>query len=86
LLTAFEYYEDAKLYYWLREAKNTNAEIDYLYQIENTIYPVEVKAGKTGTLKSLQVYFAEKNENTGIRFIVLSIIPKYSIIRVYFKV
>ncbi len=68
LLTTFEYYEDARLYYWLREAKNTNAEIDYLYQIENTIYPVEVKAGKTGTLKSLQVYFAEKNENTGIRF------------------
>jgi len=68
LLASFHHYEDAKLYYWVREAKNTNAEIDFLHQVNNTIYPVEVKAGKTGTLKSLQVYLAEKKENTGIRF------------------
>ncbi len=68
LLTSFDFFEDAKLYYWIREAKNTNAEIDFLYQINNNIYPVEVKAGKTGTLKSLQVYLAEKKETTGIRF------------------
>ena len=68
LLSSFEYYEDAKLYYWSREAKNANAEIDFLFQVNNKIYPVEVKAGKSGTLKSLQVYLAEKNENTGIRF------------------
>ena len=68
LLASFNHYEDAKLYYWVREAKNTNAEIDFLHQINNTIYPVEVKAGKIGTLKSLQVYLAEKKENRGIRF------------------
>jgi predicted AAA+ superfamily ATPase len=68
LLTLFEYFEDAKLYYWSRDAKNANAEIDFLFQLGNKIYPVEVKAGKTGTLKSLQVYLAEKNQNTGIRF------------------
>jgi predicted AAA+ superfamily ATPase len=67
LVSSFEYYEDAKLYYWSREAKNANAEIDFLFQIENRIFPIEVKAGKTGTLKSLQVYLAEKNKNTGIR-------------------
>ncbi len=67
LLSSFEHFEDAKLFYWSREAKNANAEIDFLFQIENKIYPIEVKAGKTGTLKSLQVYLTEKNENTGIR-------------------
>jgi predicted AAA+ superfamily ATPase len=67
LISSFECYEDARLYYWIREEKNANAEIDFLYQIENKIYPVEVKAGKTGTLKSLQVYLAEKKEETGIR-------------------
>jgi len=67
LLSSFAFYEDAKLYYWTREAKNANAEIDYLYQIGNRIFPIEVKAGKTGTLKSLQVYLAEKKEDTGIR-------------------
>ena len=67
LLSSFEHYEDARLFYWSREAKNANAEIDFIFQIENKIYPIEVKAGKTGTLKSLQVYLSEKNENTGIR-------------------
>jgi hypothetical protein len=68
LLSLFGVYEDARLYYWSREAKNANAELDFLFQHNNKIYPVEVKAGKTGTLKSLQVYLAEKGENTGIRF------------------
>jgi uncharacterized protein len=60
-------YHDQKLNYWIREAKNSNAEIDCLFQIGNSIYPVEIKAGKTGTLKSLHVYLAEKNKKTGIR-------------------
>lgn len=67
LIASFDYYEDAKLYYWAREAKNANAEIDYVFQIGNKIYPIEVKAGKTGTLKSLQVYLTEKNKHVGIR-------------------
>ncbi len=67
LISSFEFYEDAKLYYWAREAKNANAEIDFLFQIGNRISPIEVKAGKTGTLKSLQVYLTEKKEDTGIR-------------------
>jgi predicted AAA+ superfamily ATPase len=67
LISSSEFYEDARLYYWVREEKNANAEIDFLFQIENKIYPIEVKAGKTGTLKSLQVYLAEKKEETGIR-------------------
>jgi predicted AAA+ superfamily ATPase len=68
LLSLFGVYEDARLFYWSREAKNANAELDFLFQHNNKIYPIEVKAGKTGTLKSLQVYLAEKGEHTGIRF------------------
>jgi len=44
--TSFEYYEDAKLYYWTREAKNTNAEIDFVFQIENKFIPLKKKQGK----------------------------------------
>ena len=68
LITGFDMYEDARLYYWMREKKNANAEIDFLHQIKNRIYPIEVKAGKSGTLKSLQVYLGEKGQKTGIRF------------------
>lgn len=62
------FFEEEKLWYWTRESKNSNAEIDFLYQKGNKIFPVEVKAGKRGTLKSLHVYLSEKKEYTGIRF------------------
>jgi predicted AAA+ superfamily ATPase len=62
------HYLDAKLYYWKREEKNANAEIDYLLQLRNKIVPVEVKAGKTGSLKSLHVFLAQYEKNFAIRF------------------
>lgn len=68
LLTTAPPYLDSKLYYWTREAKSSNSEIDYLYQHQNRIFPIEVKSGKGGTLKSLQVYLFEKKLNTGIRY------------------
>jgi len=67
IIASFSFYKETKLYYWVREAKNSNAEIDYLFQKNNEIYPIEVKAGKTGTLKSLQVFLGEKGKQKGIR-------------------
>ena len=37
LLASFPFYKEAKLYYWSREAKSSNAEVDYLFQKENEI-------------------------------------------------
>lgn len=68
LLTVEKPYIDSRLYYWMREKKNANAEVDYVFQQNNNIFPVEVKAGKTGSLKSLHVYLLEKKMKTGIRF------------------
>ena len=67
LLAGSESHLDPELYYWNREEKNSNAEIDFIYQNKNKLYPIEVKAGKIGTLKSLQIYLAEKKLNVGIR-------------------
>ena len=67
LIANSAFYTEQKLNYWTRDAKNANAEIDYLYQIGNQVFPVEVKAGKRGTLKSLHVYLSEKKKKTGIR-------------------
>ncbi len=67
LIASNEVYSEQKLNYWIREAKNSNTEIDCLYQIENEIFPIEIKAGKRGTLKSLHVFLAEKNKKNGIR-------------------
>ncbi len=68
LLTLSPPYIESKLYYWTREQRNANAEIDYIFQWNNSFLPIEVKAGKTGSLKSLQVYLFEKNLKTGLRF------------------
>ncbi len=68
LISSGKSYLDNKLFYWIREEKNSNAETDYIFQHNNILYPVEVKAGKTGTLKSLHIYLNEKKLKTGIRF------------------
>jgi len=68
LLCMPPYFSENNIYYWMREQRNSAAEIDYLVQSENRVVPIEVKAGKTGTLKSLQIYVSEKNLNKAIRF------------------
>lgn len=68
LISSNKPFMDGKLFYWMREKKNASAEIDYLLLHKNRMYPAEVKAGKTGTLKSLHLYLYEKKLNTGIRF------------------
>ena len=52
-------YEKPELYYWNREKKSSSAEVDYLLSIGNVVIPVEVKAGTSGSLKSLQVFLSE---------------------------
>ncbi len=61
-------YTESELYYWMREKRNSEAEIDFIGEIKNLPLPIEVKAGKTGTLKSLQVYMYEKKLETAMRF------------------
>jgi predicted AAA+ superfamily ATPase len=47
-------HQASQLCYWLREGKSSNAEVDYVISQGNLIVPVEVKAGISGALKSLQ--------------------------------
>lgn len=68
LLYGIPQYEKPQLYYWNREQKSSNAEVDYLLSVGSSVVPVEVKAGKTGTLKSLQVFVAEKKSPLALRF------------------
>ena len=56
------------LYYWVREARNAAAEIDYLMTAGQRIVPVEIKAGKTGSLRSLHQFLQEKRRDFGLRF------------------
>ena len=60
-------FEEHPLFYWHREEKNANAEVDYLWAHEGHIVPVEVRAGTSGSLKSLQVFLAEKKLDLAVR-------------------
>ena len=57
-----------ELNYWIREAKSSNAEVDYVVAIDGRIVPIEVKAGARGALKSLHQFVAEKNVPVAVRF------------------
>ena len=61
-------FEPPRLTYWLREAKSANAEVDYATANGNQVIPIEVKAGKSGALKSLQQFALNKNAALCVRF------------------
>ena len=44
-----------ELFYWSRNSKSSNAEVDYLAICNGEIFPVEVKSGPAGKLKSLHL-------------------------------
>lgn len=67
LRTIFPPYMPPALYYWQRQNKGSAAEVDYIIQYENQIIPIEVKAGTTGSLKSLREFIIEKNKTLAIR-------------------
>lgn len=67
LLVLQENYYKAKLYYWVREAKNSNAEIDYMIEKEGEIIPIEVKSGASGRLKSLHMFLDNFQIEKGLK-------------------
>jgi hypothetical protein len=60
---------DSELFYWAREAPGSSAEVDYLAVRKGEIYPIEVKSGVCGSLKSLHLMLQTyKNCPQGIVF------------------
>ncbi len=46
---------DGEIYYWARDKKGSSAEIDYFIGVHGKSYPIEVKSGKAGSLKSMHM-------------------------------
>ena len=61
-------YETPVLYYWTREARNAAAEVDYLVAPARRVVPVEIKAGTTGSLRSVHQFLKEKRGDFALRF------------------
>lgn len=67
LLKSFSCYRQERLFYWQREAKSSNAEVDYLIQKGTHIVPIEVKSGRKGSMQSLHLFMQEKKIPLGVR-------------------
>ena len=67
-ILSFQYNALSALHFWVREKKESTAEVDYLFQYDGLVIPIEVKAGKEGTLKSLHSYMDIAPHKMAIRF------------------
>ncbi|MEI6670155.1 MAG: ATP-binding protein [Acidobacteriota bacterium] len=60
-------FQDVPLFYWHREARSTNAEVDYVVSEGGEVLPVEVKATHGGALRSVFQFLDEKKRARAIR-------------------
>ena len=59
---------EPELYFWVREELNSQAEVDFLIASGSKVLPIEIKAGSSGTLKSLKLFLdSHRQSPLGIR-------------------
>ena len=56
------------LHFWVREKKQSDAEVDFLYKFDGQVIPVEVKSGTYGKLRSLHQFLELSDISTAVRF------------------
>jgi uncharacterized protein len=68
LIASGDPFLSSELFFWARDKSGSSSEIDYCITRKGKIYPIEVKSGTTGRLRSLRVFMEEKRPLFGIRF------------------
>ena len=79
------------LYYWQNLSRGAQAEVDYVIAKDMKVVPLEVKAGTTGSMKSMYQFMANKQLTYGIRTSLenfgalekVDIIPLYALSNMY---
>lgn len=66
-------FESSNLYYWLRDKKKQNAEVDFVISVKEAVLPLEVKSHVSGKMRSLLVFMAEHKDLS--RALRLSLLP-----------
>jgi predicted AAA+ superfamily ATPase len=60
--------QEGELWYWQKEDRSSNAELDYLVRFKDQVIPVEVKSGTPGTSRSLRLFLNSHSDSSyGIR-------------------
>jgi len=66
-LLAIDMNSNKKIPFWVREQKQANAEVDFAVPYKHYIIPLEVKAGKTGSLRSLHQFLDRAGHGCAVR-------------------
>ncbi|MEA1946144.1 MAG: AAA family ATPase [Thermodesulfobacteriota bacterium] len=66
-LLALDMKTSRKPSFWIREKKQSNAEVDFIIPFKQHIIPVEVKSGKTGALRSLHQFMIRADHPFAVR-------------------
>lgn len=56
-----------KRMFWVRDARNSQAEVDFVYKYKSHLIPVEVKTGNNSKLRSLHLFMEESKESIALR-------------------
>ena len=56
-----------KRMFWVRDAKNSQAEVDFLIRYKSHLLPIEVKTGNNAKLRSLHLFMEEAKETIALR-------------------
>lgn len=67
-ILAKNYSPEASLSFWVREKRQSSAEIDFLVNSKGKIIPIEVKSGSSGKMKSLRMFMDKSNSDIAVRF------------------
>ena len=66
-ILAQNFYRREPLTFWHRDKAGSLAEVDYLLPLKGLVIPIEVKSGKTGTLRSLIQFMEQASHNRAAR-------------------
>jgi predicted AAA+ superfamily ATPase len=58
----------AKRNFWIRNARNSQAEVDFVMSYNAQLLPIEVKSGDNSKLKSLHLFMEQSTGNPAVRF------------------
>lgn len=67
LMAYTDRHEKPEIFFWKRDKAGSMAEVDYIITHTSEIIPIEVKAGKTGSLRSLRILMQERQLSIGMR-------------------
>ncbi|MEN8138698.1 MAG: AAA family ATPase [Bacteroidota bacterium] len=66
-LISLNTYNSKKPNFWVREKRQSSAEVDLVYTYEDKVIPIEIKSGATGSLKSLHQFIERSKHPYAIR-------------------